>query len=496
MRRIDRYIDINIRPLVNELDDLETGFKAILSNYQSDEAQYLQSLKLDNNLKMVRAKCTFLYTFLTNSVDAETYSILFLDKSAKDIGIDFFVKVKTNIQRSADVIAAHRQSSERTHRELADLAENSSNAAKEMKKYERYLNSLTGLLQKFDTLDSERRNSNSKKQSMTVDGSGVSAFIDFFREQNGKSYRDAHSTDYHVKFNSSTMVTYSFKNPVTGNVEPWHGSEFRGVISGMIQEARTILVSLKASTSTSEKMVRVETGNRVESDILTTRMALESDLEQIYGSTFKEFSDILGRIQMKRSELATQIAILENAKNQLDERHSAVSDLSIEELDRVKRMESSRRLISALGKDGESIVKMRNDAASRLKSEVEKRKHDEIADSRRTKLIADNKDRLDTIWKIILDSKEMLSPESFENLQKTYLFMKIDLAVNETDKIDIESLKRQFEAEISDKNANKDAERQRRQTYADNSKNYIWAGVALIGIFALITITYIIVKHR
>ena len=52
-----------------------------------------------------------------------------------------------------------------------------------------------------------------------------------------------------------------------------------------------------------------------------------SDLEQIYGSTIKEFSEILDRIQMKRSELTTQIAILENAKEQLGERHLAVSDL-------------------------------------------------------------------------------------------------------------------------------------------------------------------------
>lgn len=495
-KRIDRYVDANIRPLVDELDELESGFKAILSNYRSDEAKYLQSLKFDNNLKMVRAKCTFLYTFLTNSVDAETYSILFLDKSTKDLGSDLFVKVKTNIQRSADVIAAHRMSGEKTNRGIADMAENSSDAAKEMKKYQKYLSSLTSLLQKFDDMDFERSRSGTKKPSMTVDGSGVSAFIDFFREQNGKSYRDVHSSDYHVKFNSSTMVTYTFKDPVTGNVKPWHRSEFRDEISGMIQEARAILVSLKASTSTSQNMVRVETENRIESDILTTRMALESDLEQIYDSTFKEFSGILDRIKMKRSELTTQIAILENAKEQLDERHQAVSDLSTEELGQIKRMESSRRLISALGKDGETIVRMRNDAASRSASEATMRKREEISDNARAKLMADNKDRLDTIWKIILDGKDMISPESFENLHKTYLFMKIDLAVNETDKIDVESLKRQFDAEISDMAANKEAERQRKQTYADNTKNYIWAGVALAGILALMTIVIVIVKNR
>ena len=495
-KKIDRYVDANIRPLMDELDELENGFKSIVSNYQADETKYLQSLNLDSNLKIVRAKCTFLYNFLTNSVEAETFTILFLDKSAKDMGNEFFVKVMTNMQRSADVIAAHRKSGERTNRALAELAENSSNAAKEMKKYEKYLDALTGLLRKFDAMDSERRNSNPNKQTMTVDGSGVSAFIDFFREQNGKSYTDAHPTDYNVKFNSSTMVTFSFKNPVTGNVDYWHGSEFRNVISGMIQEARSVLVSLKASTSTSENMVRVETGNRVESDILTTRMTLESDLEQIYDSTFKEFSDILGLIQMKRRELATQIAILESAKDQLDERHSAVSDLSIEELDQVKSMESSRRLISALGKDGETIVKMRKEAAGRLMTEVENRNRDAAADARRAKLSAENKDRLDAIWNIILDGKDMLSPESFENLQKTYLFMKINLAVNETEKIDIESLKRQFEAEIANTNANKDAERQRKQTYADNSKNYIWAGVALAGILALTTIVSNILKNK
>ena len=331
---------------------------------------------------------------------------------------------------------------------------------------------------------------------MTVDGSGVSAFVDFFREQNGKSYRQAHSSDYNVKFNSSTMLTYSVKNPVTGNAVPWRSSEFRSVLSGMIQEARAILVSLQASTSTSKNMVRVETENRVESDILTTRMALESDLEQIYGSTIKEFSEILDRIQMKRSELTTQIAILENAKEQLGERHLAVSDLSVEELGQVKRMEASRRLISALGKDGETIVRMRTDAADRLEEEAAMRKHDEISDNVRAKLIADNKERLDTIWKIILDGKDMLSPESFENLHKTYLFMKIDLAVNETGKIDVESLKRQFDAEIGDKVANKEAERQRKQTYADNTKNYIWSGVALVGILALMTIVTVIVKNR
>ena len=429
-------------------------------------------------------------------MDAETYSILFLDKSTKDLGNDLFVKVKTNIQRSADVIAAHHQSGEKTNRGIADMAENSSNAAKEMKKYEKYLSSLTGLLQKFDDMDSKRRSSSTKNQPMTVDGSGVSAFIDFFREQNGKAYRDVYPSDYHVKFNSSSMVTYSFKNPVTGNVKPWHGSEFRREISGMIQEARAILVSLKVSTSTSENMVHVETENRVESDILTTRMALESDLEQIYDSTFKEFSGILDRIKMKRSELTTQIAILENAKDQLDERHRAVSDLSMEERGQIERMEASRRLISALGKDGETIVRMRNDAASRLESEATMRKYEEISDNARAKRIADNKDRLDAIWKIILDGKDMISPESFENLHKTYLFMKINLAVNETDKIDIESLKRQFDAELDDTASNKEAERQRKQTYADNTKNYIWAGVALVGILALTTIVVVIVKNR